>query len=430
MSWFSSQSSNSAPQGPTFFPVTSYKSGFGELTAQDTAWANTSNKGFQTETQVWYSILEDGSMLMVQVIWSYIGVFVIPATTQMTFKHYNPNTKKTTWRSINATGAKFNDRGVKSDQFEIRHAGTPTTEETYTVSASLDKTVQLNITYTRPSSAPGFKYGEGPEGGISSFGKDRSAEKRDGYVVHRFHPLLHSSGTVIIDGQVVDAKGEATWIHAIQGMRPNLVASRWNFAFFTNGGGFGEDEKLGSVRALQMEFETTDDYGPKGSKSGRTKVNIGAVYTSGQTPVPFLITGQTHAPSNSSADDNPAYPTVNQDISSATHLSPVRDKETSYAIPEGIEFKWEGDRRDGKGRVSADVKLEKAGQVLNENGLIEKVDVLAEIPYVIRKGLAAVTGTKPFIYQWHNPATLNVTLDGEVIPVKGWLYNEASYVSE
>jgi hypothetical protein len=31
--------------------------------------------------------------------------------------------------------------------------------------------------------------------------------------------------------------------------------------------------------------------------------------------------------------------------------------------------------------------------------LIEKVDVLAEIPYVIRKGLAAVTGTKPYIYQ-------------------------------
>lgn len=30
---------------------------------------------------------------------------------------------------------------------------------------------------------------------------------------------------------------------------------------------------------------------------------------------------------------------------------------------------------------------------------MEKVDVLAEIPFLIRKGLAAVTGTKPYIYQ-------------------------------
>ena len=34
------------------------------------------------------------------------------------------------------------------------------------------------------------------------------------------------------------------------------LASRWNFAFFTSGGG-NEESKLGSVRAVQMEFETT-----------------------------------------------------------------------------------------------------------------------------------------------------------------------------
>ena len=30
---------------------------------------------------------------------------------------------------------------------------------------------------------------------------------------------------------------------------------------------------------------------------------------------------------------------------------------------------------------------------------MEKFDVLAEIPFVLRKGLAAVTGTKPYIFQ-------------------------------
>ncbi len=82
----------------------------------------------------------------------------------------------------------------------------------------------------------------------------------------------------------------------------------------------------------------------------------------------------------------------------AIHTSPSRDKDTGYAVPSGLEFEWEGERRDGKGRAGAKLAID-AGQALGKGGLMEKVDVLAEIPYVIRKGLAAVTGTKPYIYQ-------------------------------
>src|SRR4051794_33678382 len=97
------------------------------------------------------------------------------------------------------------------------------------------------------------------------------------------------------------------------------VAARWNFAFFTTGGG-RELSKLGTVRAVQMEFETTvsgrpfcgsfgnkdgdltrfppapdaqDDYGAQGPKSGRIKTNIGAVYIP-QLAQPLIVTGQTH----------------------------------------------------------------------------------------------------------------------------------------
>lgn len=72
----------------------------------------------------------------------------------------------------------------------------------------------------------------------------------------RFMPLMRSSGSLMLDGQVVDVAGEATFIHAIQGMRPNNIASRWNFCYFTTGGGQAAGE-LGTVRAVQMEFETT-----------------------------------------------------------------------------------------------------------------------------------------------------------------------------
>jgi hypothetical protein len=77
----------------------------------------------------------------------------------------------------------------------------------------------------------------------------------------------------------------------------------------------------------------------------------------------------------------------------------VHDSETGYDAPSGIEFKWSGDRRDGEGRLTATLTVDKLGATQGEGGLIEKVDVLQEIPYVIRKALAAVTGTKPYIYQ-------------------------------
>ncbi|ORY32787.1 oxidative stress survival, Svf1-like protein [Naematelia encephala] len=422
MSWFSSKSNETPAQN--FFPITSYSSGFGELSDTDTAWACTSNRGFQTETQIWYSILEDGSVLMVQIIWSYLGLFVIPATNQMTFKLYNPKTKKSVWKSINASGFKPNGRSSKSDQYEIKHTGTSKTEEKYDITASLDKHVQLSITVTKPASAPGFKFGQGKDGGISTFGQDREDGKRDGFVVHRFHPLAKSAGSIIVDGAVVDAKGEAMFVNAIQGMRPDSLASRWNFAFFTTGGGHPDGE-LGTVRALQMEFETTDGYGPKGAKSGRTKCSVGAVYSTALSTNPIIVVGQTkHA-------DPSAFPTTSTDVCSATHFGAAHDKDTGYMAPSAVEFQWEGDRRDGQGRLSAKVRTEEgSGATVGKGGLMEKVDVLAEIPYVIRKGLAAVTGTKPYIYQNLSDTTLEVTTGDKVVPVKGWMFSEASFISE
>jgi hypothetical protein len=68
--------------------------------------------------------------------------------------------------------------------------------------------------------------------------------------------MTKSTGTLVLDGNVIDMTGESCFIHAIQGMRPDSLASRWNFGFFTSGGGRAES-KLGSVRAILMELTTT-----------------------------------------------------------------------------------------------------------------------------------------------------------------------------
>lgn len=141
-----------------------------------------------------------------------------------------------------------------------------------------------------------------------------------------------------------------------------------------------------SLCCRQIKANKQDAYGPQGSKSGRTKVNIGAIYSS-TTSNPLLVTGQTSSTSSGGGFENPSG-----DISSVTQTGNLKDKDTGYAAPGHIKFVWKGDK------ASAEVEADQGIEV-GVNGLIEKVDVLAEIPYVIRKGLAAVTGTKPYIYQ-------------------------------
>jgi hypothetical protein len=96
----------------------------------------------------------------------------------MTFKLYNPATKKATWKSVNVSQFKTDGRSSKSDTFEIKHTGTATTEEKYHITATLDKAVVIDVTFTKPANAPGWKYGDG----YSNFGANNE-EKRDAYVI-------------------------------------------------------------------------------------------------------------------------------------------------------------------------------------------------------------------------------------------------------
>jgi hypothetical protein len=77
----------------------------------------------------------------------------------------------------------ISSRAYTDQSQEVKHTGTPTTEEVYDITASLDKTCQVTLKLTKPADAPGFKLGAGPEGGYTTFGKDRTESKRDGFVI-------------------------------------------------------------------------------------------------------------------------------------------------------------------------------------------------------------------------------------------------------
>ena len=84
-------------------------------------------------------------------------------------------------------------------------------------------------------------------------------------------------------------------------------------------------------------------------------------------------------------------------------------------VPTGIEFEWEGDRLDSQGRAGGKLVVGDLGTTEGAGGLMEKFDVLAEIPFVIRKGLAAVTGTKPYIFQVSRNHTLRDIFNSRLV---------------
>ncbi|KAG8991872.1 putative cell survival pathways protein, partial [Tulasnella sp. JGI-2019a] len=116
--------------------------------------------------------------------------------------------------------------------------------------------------------------------------------------------------------------------------------------------------------------------------------------------------------------------------------------DTSYEAPQRITYEWAGPSIVDQGIVKATLDLP-LGDPQSYSGLIGKVDVLAEIPKVLKTVIAYAAGTKPYIYtasalpphsrlpQFFNPASLSITMgNGETTTVKGAVFNEATFISK
>uniref|UniRef100_A0A8H7Y2Y3 Survival factor 1 n=1 Tax=Psilocybe cubensis TaxID=181762 RepID=A0A8H7Y2Y3_PSICU len=411
------------PTAPNFHSVSSSvpeNELFGELEPKDTSLLCAG--GFVTETQTFYVITEDGTSVMCQIIHSAVGVWY--PTIQFTCKIANPSKGEKIWKSVNVNNfvtpppGGYDKRSSKADEYSVLYKATadPEYPEGYTIRANLGNDLQISLEVTRPASIPGYKVGKGPEGGYSYFGVD--PKKADGYVIHRFWPRFKATGHIIRSGQAESIQGSGMFVHAIQGMRPNLVASAWNFAHF-------QSEELGGVSAIQMEFTTTETYGKKGSGSGGVVVNVGSLVIGNKLAT---VTAETKWPGETSS--GPV-------ISRAHHLKPEHDPDTSYQKPSEIEYQWKAPSvvPDAPGIVEAKLHVD-LGTNEKHQGLIEKVDILAEIPYVIKVAVNYVAGTKPYIYQWLNKTKLSITGPEALAPglssgveVAGTLYNEATFIS-
>lgn len=306
---------------------------------------------------------------------------------QITFKIYNPNTKELVWKSVNVTNfvpgpPGLDKRSCKSDQFSITlKPSEPDAPESYIIRANLADDLQFSLNVSRPAGVPGYKVGKGPKGGYSYFGPD--LENPEGYAIHRFWPHTIVDGHIISKGQAITAKGPGMMVHAIQGMRPNLLAAKWNFANF-------QSVEHGGVSAVQMDFTTIDAYGRTGAGSGGVVASVGSLVVGGKL---VAVTAETKWPDEEQSEKADV-------ISRAKHMDAVMDVETGYAVPSEIEYRWAGPSivKDVQGTIDATIKVN-IGPPTAPKGLVEKVDVLGEIPYVIKTVVNYVASTKPYVYQ-------------------------------
>lgn len=274
-------------------------------------------------------------------------------------------------------------RSCKADEFSITHKSAPGTDtpETYVIRGNLTDDFQISLDVSRSASAPGWKLGKGPKGGFSYFGPDE--KNPEGYVIHRFWPRTKATGMIILGGKAISVAASGMFVHAIQGMRPNLVASRWNFANF-------QSNEHGGVSAIHMDFVTIDAYGRKGAGSGFVTVSIGSLVLGGKL---VGVTAETKWPDQ-------AVPEKADLVSRMIHSKTEHDPDTGYDVPTETIIRWVAPSivAEAPGSLDATVKVE-YGPPATSKGLIEKVDVLAEIPYVIKTMVNYVAGTKPYIYQ-------------------------------
>ena len=173
--------------------------------------------------------------------------------------------------------------------------------------------------------------------------------------------------------------GRGMFVHALQGMRPNLSAATHNFANFQSP----------TYSAVLWEFTTPPSY-------GSTSVSVGCVAIDGQ----ILIAGTDCAP---------------------THLSSTPDAAIGWPEPTAAKFEWRG---QGAQKGSKAVVQGELG------ARVDRVDVLAEVPGFVKAIIAQAGGLKPYIYQFHKEMPIQVKLEGgEEKEEVGTLLMESTFIS-
>ncbi|KAF9985938.1 putative cell survival pathways protein [Mortierella antarctica] len=338
---------------------------YSDLTTSDLEWTIASTAS--TETQTFYCINDDGHFGYVQLIHSNLGIWGTPASVQMTARFRGEGVNK--FFSINLTNFVLS-ADKRSASTNLMTINMSPDGQKFTIQVTNPPDLIVSLTFER--TAKGYKIGEGK----SFFG--------DGYVSHKFWPACKVSGMMIVEGKAHDMAGEGTFVHAIQGMRPHLVASKWSYVDFS-----GKNAETSNKAKLSLiQFTTPDYYGSATVTQGSLVLNGDLVAVAVDNKTEFVKT--------------------------------EFDEETGYHPPTEVNYVWEGKTLEG-------AKPFKAVLNVKPKGLCQKVDLLAEIPWALRK-IVSTFVAKPIIYQWYDEASAVITVGEAEHKLAGHVYHEATFV--
>lgn len=329
--------------------------------------------GTNVETMTFY-FSTDTHAGFFQIIHS--NVMDLTVTAQMTFKVFDLDEK------TGKAGEESIWRSVKLEDFEIVnghdfHAKNLTVtlqdDNSYLMKATCDNFAKVELKFSRVGD--GIIFGQD---GKTLYGDD--VNEPWGSMRHVFWPRCTTDGHIEILKETANGvfeqerkiviEGRGMYVMALQGMKPHHAAATWDFLNYQSD----------NYSAVVMEFTTPPSY-------ATTKVSLGMVV------------------------DKDGKVIVASKNLKTKHLNERHDEESGWEVPQKITYDFD------------DSKVQIGG---NLNNLIEKVDVMAELPGFVKSIASAASGTKPYIYQFGNWMELDV---GGEEKEKGWAYSESTFIS-
>jgi hypothetical protein len=172
------------------------------------------------------------------------------------------------------------------------------------------------------------------------------------------------------------------YVMAMQGMKPHHAAARWNFLNFQGP----------TMSCVVMEFTTPPSYGSQ-------TVSIGAITKHDQLLATSVNVKVEHVESNVD--------------------------EVGWPAPTKIKFHVSGPKVKGSDKDEL-IRANVEGKLDN---LVDRVDVMSEIPQFVKRVVSGVSGAKPYIYQYSNPMKMTLMVDGKEVSEEGHGFNEATFIS-
>lgn len=334
-----------------------------DTTIEDFAWLHPDYTNVETQT-FYFSDLTSGYTGFAQVIHS--NLMGLKVTAQFTFRLYNNKTgaedPNCIWTSTALENFRTEGSNFYADGVSIESDG----NEQFVLKSTVNPESEVNLTMKRLT--PGVIFGKD---GLTYYGDDVTAPW--GSMRHVFWPRCSVTGTIKLKDATVDINGYTMFVMAMQGMKPHHAAKSWNFLNFQSD----------DFSAVQMEFTTPVSY-------ALTKVNV-AILTSKDLIIATSIDNEI-VHENAEEDD------------------------VGWKVPKAITFNFtDGTNSEVIAKVSGETKA-----------LVERVDVMAEIPQLIKNIVSGIAGAKPYIYQFCN----TLTLEYEGKKTDGVAFNEATFISE